>query len=88
MVSALTALELPGTESMLDQTQAQKTLEILNNLGGLEVRREGTMLYGYRWGDSRVYWGLDKFEQRPTPRPLSKNKPEPIYSLKEFVAGE
>lgn len=84
----LTVLELPGTDTVLDQTQAQSTLEILDNLGGLEVRREGSMLLGYRWGDSRVYWGLDKFEQGATSRPLSKNKPEPIYSLKEFVSGE
>ncbi|KAB5555305.1 hypothetical protein PHYPO_G00032190 [Pangasianodon hypophthalmus] len=87
MASPLPVVELPGTESILDQTQAQSTQEILNNLGGLVVKREGGMLLGYRWGDSRVYWGLDKHEQRPTTRPLSKNNPEPIYSLKDFVSG-
>ncbi|MCI4384036.1 hypothetical protein PGIGA_G00033700 [Pangasianodon gigas] len=87
MASPLPVVELPGTETILDQTQAQSTQEILNNLGGLVVRREGGMLLGYRWGDSRVYWGLDKHEQRPTTRPLSKNNPEPIYSLKDFVSG-
>ncbi|XP_060795383.1 interferon regulatory factor 3 isoform X2 [Neoarius graeffei] len=87
MANPLAVVELPGTESMLDQTQAQSTQEILNNLGGLEVRREGGMLFSYRWGDTRVYWGLDKHEQRPTARPLSKINPEPIYSLKDFVSG-
>lgn len=88
MAGPLSVLELPRAESMLDQTQAQSTQEILNNLGGLEVRREGSMLLGHRWGDSRVYWGLDKHEQRHTSRALSKNNPEPIYSLKDFVSGE
>ncbi|XP_053496006.1 interferon regulatory factor 3 [Ictalurus furcatus] len=87
MASPLAVVELPGTENILDQTQAQSTQEILNNLGGLEVRREGSMLLGYRWGDSRIYWGLDKHEQSPTPRALSKNNPESIYSLRDFVSG-
>lgn len=88
MASPLAIVELPGTEKILDQTQAQTTQEILNNLGGLEVRREGSMLLGYRWGDTRIYWGLDKHEQSPTPRALSKNNPESIYSLRDFVSGE
>lgn len=88
MASPLTVLELPQTDSILDQNQAQSTQEILNNLGGLEVRREGGMLFGHRWGDSRVYWGLDKHEQGHTSRALSKNNPEPIYFLKDFVSGK
>lgn len=88
MASSLAVLELPSTESILDQTQAQSTQEILNNLGGLEVRREGGMLLGYRWGDTRVYWGQDKHEQGPESRALSKNTPKTIFSLKEFVSGE
>ncbi|TSK14514.1 Interferon regulatory factor 5 [Bagarius yarrelli] len=87
MASAVPVVQLPGTESILDQFQAQLTQSILDNLGGLEVRRVGSMLLGYRWGDSRVYWGLDKHEQRSTSRPLSKNEPEPIYCLKDFVSG-
>ncbi|KAI5102996.1 interferon regulatory factor 3 isoform X1, partial [Silurus meridionalis] len=85
--SNLSVVELPGTESILDQNQVLSTQEILKNLGGLEVRREGNMLLGYRWGDSRVYWGLDKHEKRTTSRALSKNVPERIYSIKDFVSG-
>ncbi|KAF5899500.1 interferon regulatory factor 3-like, partial [Clarias magur] len=84
--SALPAVQLPGTESILDQTQAETTQTILNNLGGLEVRQEGSKLMGYRWGDSRIYWGLDKHEQGPTSRAVSKIRPEPIYSFKRFVS--
>ncbi|XP_058263093.1 interferon regulatory factor 3 [Hemibagrus wyckioides] len=87
MESLLPVVQLPSTESILDQIQAQSTQSILNNLGGLEVRREGGMLLGYRWGDSRAYWGLDKHEQKAIARPLSKNQPEPIFALKEFVLG-
>ncbi|KAK2865998.1 hypothetical protein Q7C36_002054 [Tachysurus vachellii] len=87
MASPLPVVQLPSTESILDQTQAQSTQSILDNLGGFEVRREGGMLLGYRWGDSRVYWGLDKHEKSPASRQLSKNQPEPIYSFRDFIFG-
>ncbi|KAK3529251.1 hypothetical protein QTP70_021902 [Hemibagrus guttatus] len=87
MASPLPVVQLPNTESILDQIQAQLTQSILDNLGGLEVRREGGLLLGHRWGDSRVYWGLDKHEIQSISRPLSKNQPKPIFLLREFVTG-
>lgn len=86
--SPLPAVQLPGTESILDHTQANTTQTILDNLGGLVVRQEGSTLLGCRWGDSRIYWGLDKHEQGSTSRAVSKIRPEPIYSFKKFVPGE
>ncbi|KAI4901951.1 hypothetical protein NFI96_022521 [Prochilodus magdalenae] len=87
MADGLSVLELPGTDSILDQTQARSTRDILANLGGLEVRKENGALWSHRWGDSRVFWGLDKHEQVAEPRPLSKIQPEPIYSFKDFCSG-
>ncbi|XP_017576003.1 interferon regulatory factor 3 isoform X1 [Pygocentrus nattereri] len=87
MADALPVLELPGIDSILDQTQASSTNDILVNLGGLEVRKVGATVYGHRWGDSRVYWGLCKHERGAEPRPLSKNQPEPIYHFKDFRTG-
>ncbi|XP_072523219.1 interferon regulatory factor 3 isoform X2 [Salminus brasiliensis] len=84
---SLPVVKLPGTDSILDQTQARSTRDILANLGGLEVRKEGSILYGHRWGDSRVYWGLCKHERAGEPRPLAKNRPEPIYLFKNFCPG-
>ena len=88
MAGALPVLELPCIDSILDQTQAMSTRDILVNLGGLEVRKEGGTVYGHRWGDSRVYWGLCKHERGAEPRPLSKNQPEAIYYFKHFCSGE
>ncbi|XP_062858680.1 interferon regulatory factor 3 isoform X2 [Trichomycterus rosablanca] len=86
MASDLGVVKLPGADRIMDQTQARFTQEILNNLGGLEVRLEGGMLCGYRWGESRVYWGLNKHEQGSRPRQLAKNQPEPLYYPKEFIS--
>ncbi|KAK1794341.1 hypothetical protein P4O66_011221 [Electrophorus voltai] len=87
MSDSLSVVELPTPDSILDQTQARLTMDILTNLGGLEVRRSGGILLGHRWGDSRVYWGQCKHEQGKRPRALSKNQPECIYSLREFCMG-
>ncbi|XP_076843960.1 interferon regulatory factor 3 [Brachyhypopomus gauderio] len=87
MSDSLTVVELPMPDSILDQTQAKLTRDILDNLGGVEVKRSGGVLLGHRWGDSRVYWGLCKHEHGQRTRALSKNQPEPIYFLRDFCTG-
>ncbi|XP_030629537.1 interferon regulatory factor 3 [Chanos chanos] len=83
----LPLVELPSTDSILDQTQAELTRSILDNLGGVEVRVEGPWVYAHRWGDSRVYWSLSKHDQSGVPKALSKTVPEPIYSARDYVTG-
>ncbi|XP_066519819.1 interferon regulatory factor 3 [Hoplias malabaricus] len=87
MADGLSVLELPSTDSILDQAQATSTRDILVNLGGLEVRKEGCYLLGQRWGDSRVYWGRCKHERGTEPRPLSKHQLDPVFYLRDFVTG-
>uniref|UniRef100_A0A673MCT8 Interferon regulatory factor 3-like n=1 Tax=Sinocyclocheilus rhinocerous TaxID=307959 RepID=A0A673MCT8_9TELE len=74
-------------EVIVDQIQAKHTNEILNNLGGLEIRRLDGVVWGHRWGLSRIYWGLCKHENSQTTRELSKNTPEAIYFFKEYISG-
>ncbi|XP_059387717.1 interferon regulatory factor 3-like [Carassius carassius] len=83
----LPVVRLPSPEGILDQIQAKHTNEILNNLGGLEIRRLDGVVWGHRWGLSRIYWGLCKHENSQTPRELSKNKPETIYFFREYISG-
>lgn len=87
MTDTLPVVELPSTDSILDQTQASSTRDILVNLGGLEVRKKNGVVLGHRWGDSRVFWGLCKHERGDHPRPLAKNHPEPVYHFKDFCTS-
>lgn len=64
------------------------TKEILENMGGLELRRLDGMVLGHRWGNSRVFWGVCKHEKSQSARELSKNKPEVIYLFKDYISGE
>lgn len=80
-------VQLPETNGIQDQTRAIHIQEILNYMGGVQVMLQEGMLYGHRWGDSRVYWGVDKHEHGTTPRQLAKNHPELLYKPKEFVSG-
>lgn len=84
----LPVVQLPVPEDILDQIQAKHTNEILNNLGGLEIRRLDGVVLGHRWGLSRIYWGLCKHENSQTPRELSKNTPEAIYFFRDYISGE
>lgn len=84
----LPVVTLPFPENIPDQIQAKHTIDILNNLGGLEIRRLDGVVCGHRWGSSRIYWGLCKHENSQTPRELSKNKPENIYLFKDYLSGE
>lgn len=81
-------VKLPCPEDILDQIQAKHTNDILENLGGLEIRRLDSVVYGHRWGSSRIYWGLCKHEQSQTARELSKNTPEPVYFFRNYISGE
>uniref|UniRef100_A0A8C2HHM7 Interferon regulatory factor 3 n=1 Tax=Cyprinus carpio TaxID=7962 RepID=A0A8C2HHM7_CYPCA len=83
----LPVVRLPVPEGILDQIQAKHTNKILNNLGGLEIRRLDGVVWGHRWGLSRIYWGLCKHENSQTPRELSKNTPEAIYFFREYISG-
>nr|AUL77381.1 interferon regulatory factor 3 [Schizothorax labiatus] len=83
----LPVVQLPVPDGILDQIQAKHTNEILNNLGGLEVRRLDGVVLGHRWGLSRIYWGLCKHENSQTPRELSKNTPEAIYFFRDYISG-
>ncbi len=84
----LPVVQLPVPEGILDQIQAKHTNEILNKMGGLEIKRLDAVVYGHRWGLSRIYWGLCKHENSQTPRELSKNNPEAIYSFRDYISGE
>lgn len=84
----LPVVQLPVPEGILDQIQTKHTNEILNNLGGLEIKRLDGVVYGHRWGSSRIYWGLCKHENSQTPRELSKNDPEVIYTFRDYISGE
>ncbi|KAK7134278.1 hypothetical protein R3I93_017632 [Phoxinus phoxinus] len=83
----LPVVRLPPPDYMLDQVQAKLTNDILDNLGGLEIRRSDAVVHGHRWGSSRIYWGLCKHEKSPTTRELSKNTPEDIYHVKNYISG-
>ncbi|KAL1263927.1 hypothetical protein QQF64_004282 [Cirrhinus molitorella] len=85
--AALPVVRLPFPENIPDQMQAKLTVNILNNLGGLEIRRLDGVVWGHRWGSSRIYWGLCKHENSQTPRELSKNVPDAIYHFKDYFSG-
>ncbi|XP_051523375.1 interferon regulatory factor 3 [Myxocyprinus asiaticus] len=87
MDSALPVVELPSPDFILDQKQAELTREILENLGGVELRRLDGVILGHRWGNSKVYWSLCKHEMTQTPRQLAKNTPEAIYLFKDYLSG-
>nr|QQL94346.1 interferon regulator factor 3 [Pimephales promelas] len=77
----------PPPDDIPDQNQIRLTNDILNNLGGLEVRRSDAVVYGHRWGNTRIYWGLCKHEKSPTTRELAKNTPDPIFFFKNYISG-
>lgn len=83
----LAVVRLPPPDDIPDQFQAKLTNDILGNLGGLEIRRLDGVVYGHRWGNSRIYWGLCKHELSPTTREISKNTPEPIYLFRNYISG-
>lgn len=83
----LPVVTLPPAEGIPDQVQSRLTNNVLDNLGGLEIRRSGGVIHGHRWGSSRIYWGLCKHERSQTPRELSKNTPQPIYLTKDYISG-
>ncbi|NP_001137376.1 interferon regulatory factor 3 [Danio rerio] len=85
--AGLPVVTLPPAEGMPDQMQTRLTNDILDNLGGLEIRRSDGVIHGHRWGSSRIYWGLCKHERSQTPRELSKNTPQPIYLMKDYISG-
>ncbi|KAF4106907.1 interferon regulatory factor 3 [Onychostoma macrolepis] len=83
----LPVVQLPIPDGILDQIQARHTNEILNSLGGLEIKRLDGVVWGHRWGLSRIYWGLCKHENTQTPRELSKNTPEAVYFFRDYISG-
>ncbi|XP_059386412.1 interferon regulatory factor 3 [Carassius carassius] len=83
----LPVVTLPVPEGILDQIQAKHTNDILNNLGGLEIRRLDGVVCGHRWGSSRIYWGPSKHENGQRPRELAKNTPEAVYYFKDYISG-
>uniref|UniRef100_A0A8C2L602 Interferon regulatory factor 3-like n=1 Tax=Cyprinus carpio TaxID=7962 RepID=A0A8C2L602_CYPCA len=83
----LPVVTLPIPEGILDQIQTRHTEDILNNLGGLEIRKLDSVVCGHRWGSCRIYWGLCKHENSQTPRELSKNRPEAIYYFRDYISG-
>ncbi|XP_056626566.1 interferon regulatory factor 3 isoform X5 [Triplophysa dalaica] len=87
MESAVPVVNLPSPDNIHDQTQAMLTRQILENLGGLELRRSDGLVLGHRSGKSRVFWGLCRHEKSQTVRELSKNTPEVIYFFKDYVSG-
>ncbi|XP_055032516.1 interferon regulatory factor 3 isoform X3 [Misgurnus anguillicaudatus] len=87
MESALPVVKLPSPDSIQDQTQARHTRDILENLGGLELKKLDSVVWGHRWGKTRVYWGVCKHEKSQTARELSKNTPQVIYFFKDYISG-
>ncbi|XP_077062315.1 interferon regulatory factor 3 [Siphateles boraxobius] len=83
----LPVVRLPPPDDILDRNQAKLTNDILDNLGGLEIRRSDAVVHGHRWGNSRIYWGLCKHEKSPTTRELSKNPPEAIFLFRNYISG-
>ncbi|XP_067285258.1 interferon regulatory factor 3 [Pseudorasbora parva] len=83
----LPVVRLPPPENIPDQTQTKLTNDILDNLGGLEIRRLNGVILGRRWGSSRIYWGPCKHEKSQTARELSKNTPESLFLLKDYISG-
>ncbi|CAM4706837.1 unnamed protein product [Leuciscus chuanchicus] len=83
----LPVVRLPPPDYILDQNQAKLTKDILENLGGLEIRRLDAVVYGHRWGNSRIYWGLCKHEKCPIARELSKHTPQGIFLFRNYISG-
>ncbi|KAI7796578.1 interferon regulatory factor 3 [Triplophysa rosa] len=87
MESTVPVVNLPSPDNIHDQMQATLTKEILENLGGLELRRSDGVVLSHRWGKSKVFWGLCKHEKSQRARELSKNTPEVIYLFKDYISG-
>ncbi|TRY81903.1 hypothetical protein DNTS_016432 [Danionella cerebrum] len=85
--SGLRVVRLPPPEGISDQVQVQLTNNILDNLGGLEVRKVGMEIMAHRWGFSKFYWSLNKHERGTTPRELAKNTPQTVFHFKRFIEG-
>lgn len=86
--SGLHMVSLPSPGFILDQTQAELTQRILDNLGnGLDVGVLGHVVYGLRRGDVKAFWSLSRFDQSRTPQEVSKLEPQPLYLFKDFIQG-
>ncbi|KAL0984531.1 hypothetical protein UPYG_G00142790 [Umbra pygmaea] len=85
--SGMSLISLPGAESLMDQTQAKLTQQILDGLGnGIEVGESGFLIYGRRMGASKAYWSFDKFDRTRMPQEVSKSR-VPLYLTKDFIGG-
>lgn len=86
--TGLSVVSLPSLGPLADQQQAGMTQRILDSLGeGLELRLQGSEVLGQRRGDSRVYWSLCKFDNSKMPQEVSKNGPQALYYVKDFIQG-
>ncbi|KAG5262690.1 hypothetical protein AALO_G00277810 [Alosa alosa] len=84
---ALLTVLLPPPANIHDQKQLELTTTILENMGrGLEVKVNGSNVYGSRHGESHVFWSVDKHERSSNPRELAKQEPETIFSLDQFIS--
>ncbi|XP_028824534.1 interferon regulatory factor 3 [Denticeps clupeoides] len=84
---ALPLVCLPPPSQILDQTQANLTACILENMGGgLEVTLKNNVVHGRRHGDCKVFWSNCKHDQSKIHRELSKHHLEPLLALKNFVS--
>ncbi|XP_062330468.1 interferon regulatory factor 3 [Osmerus eperlanus] len=87
-LSGLHLVSLPTVGPMVDHNQARLTQTILENMGdGLEVGVTGSVIYGWRRGESRVFWSLCKFDHSRTPQEVSKREPQQLYLAKDFFWG-
>lgn len=85
--SGLTVISLPNPEHIIDQTQANLTQTILNQLGGgLDVGVSGHVVYGHRHG-IKVFWSFSNFDESRAPQEVSKLQPEQLYQFKDFIKG-
>lgn len=86
--SGLTMVSLPPPGAMLDQTQANLTQRLLDNLGdGLDVGVSGLVVYGQRRGEIKAFWSFSKFDRSRQKQEISKLQPQPLYHFRDFVRG-
>ncbi|XP_066564870.1 interferon regulatory factor 3 isoform X2 [Amia ocellicauda] len=85
--SVLPLVTLPGSDSLLDRTQAKLTHRLLKKLGaGLEVRVKGQGVWATRRGDTWAYWSLSQHDRSCRPREVPKEG-QKVYSMGEFTKG-
>ncbi|MBN3305358.1 IRF3 factor, partial [Amia calva] len=85
--SVLPLVTLPGSDSLLDRTQAKLTHRLLKKLGaGLEVRVKGQGVWATRRGDTWAYWSLSQHDRSCRPKEVPKEG-QKVYSMGEFTKG-